>query len=118
LAFSEAGLLGTERIRLFIFHNKRDATTGVRPEKMDWMFRYYHSVGFSTGKIEVYLGRELTPVSLPPGDGEEFIERVEMPFDTLYQMAVSGQVMDSKTMLAVLWYSHRIRKTPPSGDGG
>jgi len=84
--------------------------TGVRPAKMEWLFRYYHSVGFSTGTIEIYLGRELSNASsLLPDDGE-FIERVRMPFDELYRLAVSGEIVDSKTMLAVLWYQHRIKK--------
>lgn len=84
--------------------------TGVRPEKMEWLFRYYHSVGFSTGTIEVYLGTELRKdSSLLPDDGE-FIERVRMPFDELYRLAEDGKIVDSKTILAVLWYQHRIRK--------
>jgi ADP-ribose diphosphatase len=84
--------------------------TGVRPDKMEWLFRYYHSVGFSTGTIEVYLGTELRKdSSLLPDDGE-FIERVRMPFDELYRLAEDGMIVDSKTILAVLWYQHRIRK--------
>ncbi|MBI3610440.1 MAG: NUDIX hydrolase [Nitrospirae bacterium] len=83
---------------------------GVRPAEMEWLFRYYHSVGFSTGNIEIYLGTELAKDSpLNPDDGE-FLERVRMPFDELYRLAVTGQIVDSKTMLAVLWYQHRIRK--------
>ncbi|HEY5595288.1 MAG TPA: NUDIX hydrolase [Nitrospiria bacterium] len=84
--------------------------TGVRPGKMEWLFKYYHSVGFSTGNIEIYLGTELAQdSSLLPDDGE-FIERVRMPFDELYRLAVNGHIVDSKTMLAVLWYQHRIRQ--------
>ena len=84
--------------------------TGIRPGKMEWLFRYYHSVGFSTGNIEVYLGTDFTePSSLHPDDGE-FLERVRMPFPELYSMTVSHQIVDSKTMLAVLWYQHRVLK--------
>ena len=80
----------------------------MRPARMEWLFRYYHSVGFSTGCIEVYLGTELAPnAALHPDDGE-FIERVRMPFDELYRSAVAGDIVDSKTILAVLWYQHRI----------
>jgi len=84
--------------------------TGVRPAKMERLFRYYHSVGFSTGSIEIYLGTELSHASsLLPDDGE-FIERVRMPFEELYRLAADGQIVDSKTMLAVLWYQHRVKK--------
>jgi ADP-ribose pyrophosphatase len=77
---------------------------------MEWLFQYYHSVGFSTGTIEIYLGRELSEASSHLPDDGEFIERVRMPFDDLYRLAVDGQIVDSKTLLAVLWYQHRIRK--------
>ncbi|MEK6683948.1 MAG: NUDIX hydrolase [Nitrospirota bacterium] len=84
--------------------------SGVRPGKMEWLFRYYHSVGFSTGNMEIYLGMELTPSTAAHTDEGEFIERVRMPFDELYRLAVTGHIVDSKTMLAVLWYQHRVRK--------
>lgn len=93
--------------------------TGMRPAKMQWLFRYYHSVGFSTGHIEVYLGTELAPSHDRHPDDGEFIERVKMPFDELYRIAVSGEIVDSKTILAALWYQHRIRPfiPPPAGRG-
>lgn len=84
--------------------------TGVRPAKMEWLFRYYHSVGFSTGHIEIFLGTELSKdSSLLPDEGE-FIERVCLPFEELYRLAVNGEIPDSKTMLAALWYQQRVRK--------
>ena len=84
--------------------------TGMRPEKMFWLFRYYHSVGFSTGNIEIYLGMNLTPrPSSRPDDGE-FIERVQIPFEELYRHATTGKILDSKTILAALWYQHQILK--------
>lgn len=82
--------------------------TGMRPGKMEWLFRYYHSVGFSTGYIEVFLGKDLQTRDGKHQEEGEFIERVLMPFDELYQMAVKGEIIDSKTLLAVLWYEHRI----------
>jgi ADP-ribose pyrophosphatase len=84
--------------------------TGLRPAKMEWLFRYYHSVGFSTGNIEIYLGTELSKETSHLPDDGEFIERVRMPFDELYRLVVSGEIVDSKTMLAALWYQHRIRQ--------
>lgn len=85
--------------------------TGYRPETLEWMFRYYHSVGFSTGQIQVYLGTDLAPDPDFHADDGEFLERVRMPFEELYRRTGSGEVVDSKTMLAVLWYQHRMKKT-------
>ncbi|HSG04769.1 MAG TPA: NUDIX hydrolase [Nitrospiria bacterium] len=82
--------------------------TGMRPGRMEWLFRYYHSVGFSTGNIEVFLAHDLENGNGDHQEEGEFIERIRMPFDELYQMAVKGDIIDSKTLLAVMWYRHRV----------
>ncbi len=77
---------------------------GFRPEKLDFILSYYHSVGFSTGKIDLFLATNLVPSEGAHTDPGEFIERVVLPFSELYQKALSGEIVDSKTLLAVLWY--------------
>lgn len=77
---------------------------GMRPERLDFLFRYYHSVGFSTGKIEVFLGRDLRSSPHAHSDPGEFIEVVLLPFEEVYQQGLSGKIIDSKTLLALLWY--------------
>ncbi|MFQ5597279.1 MAG: NUDIX domain-containing protein [Nitrospiria bacterium] len=77
---------------------------GMEPKRLDFLFKYYHSVGFSTGQIAVFLGRDLIPKADRHPDPGEFIEVVVMPFETLYRQAVSGGIVDSKTLIAVLWY--------------
>lgn len=84
---------------------------GWRPQRLDFLFRYYHSVGFSTGKIEVFLGRDLHPSPDAHADPGEFIEVVRLPFEEAYQQGLSGKIIDSKTLLAFLWY----RQTFPEG---
>ncbi|MFY9268490.1 MAG: NUDIX hydrolase [Candidatus Manganitrophaceae bacterium] len=82
--------------------------TGMRPTRVDFLFGYYHSVGFSTGKIEVFLGRNLIPSPEAHSDPGEFIEVVTLPFEELYQQGLSGKIVDSKTMLALLWYRQAV----------
>ncbi len=82
---------------------------GLRPQRLDFLFRYYHAVGFSTGQIAVFLGRDLTPQSDYHLDAGEFIEVVELPFREAYQKAISGEIVDSKTLLALLWYQQENR---------
>lgn len=81
---------------------------GMAPKQLDFLFMYYHSVGFSAGKIEVFLGQNLVPSpesSLDPG---EFIEVVILPYSDVYQQALSGKIVDSKTLLALLWYQQNF----------
>ena len=77
---------------------------GFVPEKLDFLCSYYHSVGFSTGKIAVFLGTGLVAANAAHADPTEFIERVTLPFSALYQKVISGEIVDSKTILAALWY--------------
>lgn len=84
---------------------------GLRPERLDFLFRYYHSVGFSTGKIEVFLGRDLRPNPHAHADPGEFIEVVRLPFEEAYRQGLSGKIVDSKTLLAFLWYRQTLLET-------
>jgi ADP-ribose pyrophosphatase len=82
---------------------------GVIPGRMERLCGYYHSVGFSTGKIELYLATDLTPSTLVHREHGEVLERVVMPFSRLLEMVESGEVVDSKTLVAVLWYLQKIK---------
>ncbi len=82
---------------------------GLRPKKLDFLFGYYHSVGFSTGKIEVFLGRGLVASPTGHADAGEFLEVVTVPFEEAYRKALTGEIVDSKTLLAILWYQQRCR---------
>ena len=74
---------------------------------------YYHSVGFSTGRIHVFLGRDLRPDPHARPDGAENIEVVTMRFDDLVELVRRGEIVDSKTLLAVMWH----RAFPVAGEG-
>jgi len=82
---------------------------GMKPKRLDFLFKYHHAVGFSTGQIAVFLGRDLIPQNDCHLDTEEFIEVVVLPFGEAYQRALSGEIVDSKTLLALLWYQQRKR---------
>lgn len=77
---------------------------GFTPTRLDPLFGYYHSVGFSTGRIEVFLGRGLEPAPHARPDSTEFLEVVTVPFAELLAMVGRGEIVDSKTLLAALWY--------------
>jgi ADP-ribose diphosphatase len=78
--------------------------TGMIPGRLTSLCRFYHSVGFSTGHIELYLATELTPSDRRHAEAGEVIDRVIMPFGTLAGMISTGEIVDSKTIIAVLWH--------------
>lgn len=79
---------------------------GMKPGRLDFLLNYHHSVGFSTGRIELYLGRDLAPSPESHTDPGEFLEIVKIPLRVLYEKVSSRALVDSKTLLAVLWYRH------------
>jgi len=81
--------------------------SGVIPGKMERLCSFHHSVGFSTGRIVIYLATELTSSPLVHSEEGEFLERVVMPMDDLRRRVFSGEIVDSKTLVAVLWYYQR-----------
>ncbi|MEW6324738.1 MAG: NUDIX hydrolase [Nitrospirota bacterium] len=83
---------------------------GMAPGRMTRLCRFYHSVGFSTGCIELYWATELAPSSRTHVEAGECLERVAMPFAELVRLVDGGEIVDSKTLLAVLWH----RQHPPS----
>jgi len=87
--------------------------SGMIPGRLKHLCQFYHSVGFSTGHIDLYLAEELTPSDRQHAEDGEFIERVVIPFDTLAGMVASGEIIDSKTIIAVLW---RLRELDLSGQ--
>jgi ADP-ribose pyrophosphatase len=79
---------------------------GVRPERLDSLVTYFHSVGFSTGWIRVFLGRDLVPRPHSRPAADEFLQVVALPFEDLLVMVLKGEIVDSKTIIAALWYRH------------
>jgi ADP-ribose pyrophosphatase len=88
---------------------------GMTPKRLDFLVSYYHSVGFSTGKIDIFLGRDLTPDLDAHADAEEFLEVVTLPFEVIYRRGLSGEIVDSKTLLALLWY-RQVLDAPPASE--
>jgi hypothetical protein len=62
-------------------------------------------VGFSTGKIQIVVAEKLTPVAGTHYDPDEFLEVITLSFQELFQKVISGEIVDSKTIVATLWYN-------------
>ena len=76
----------------------------MKPGHLKPLCSFYHSVGFSTGKILVVLANKLSPVDQLHHEPGEFLEVLTMGFEEFYQMVLSGQIVDSKSIIAALWY--------------
>ena len=59
------------------------------------------SCAYSEEVIHIYLMRGLTKGETDLDD-DEVIELIEMPFDEVYEMGARGELVDSKTLAAIL----------------
>jgi len=65
------------------------------------------SCAYSEEVIHLYLMRGLTKGERELDD-DEVIELIEMPFDEVYEMGVRGEIVDSKTLAALLTTKGRL----------
>lgn len=75
--------------------------TGYTAGSMEFLGRFYPSVGYTTECIHLFLCRDLTPGEPEPDDTES-IETEEYPLGELYQKALRGEIEDGKTLAAIL----------------
>ena len=78
--------------------------TGYKAQKMTPLITYYPSVGYNTEAIHCYVASGLSPGDLEL-DEDEIISVVKIPLKKLIQMILSGKIIDSKTICAVLTYA-------------
>ncbi len=75
--------------------------TGYLANKIKHLASFYSSVGYSEEKIHLYLAWDLV-AGKPEFDSTEAIEIVECDVKTLKDMIVKGDIIDAKTIAAIL----------------
>ena len=74
--------------------------TGFEANKMEYLFEFYTSPGFSNEKIHLFLATDLVEGDATPDSGE-FIEEVKINIDDLVKMVNRGEIVDSKTIIGI-----------------
>ena len=85
--------------------------TGLVAKSIRSLGRFYATCGYSNEIIRLYLATGLTYVGAEP-DEDEFLEIKYFSVDELYEKCLSGEIEDSKTLVAILKY--RALKTKGS----
>ncbi len=75
--------------------------TGYRAEKIEYLTKYYPSVGYCQEALYMYLCTGLTKGQTDL-DEDEAIDIYEYSFEELYDMIDRGELEDGKTMAALL----------------
>lgn len=74
--------------------------TGYTAGKLEYLIEFYTSPGFSTEKIYIFLGEDLTPGPQQLEAGE-FIDLEAYSLEELDKMVSRGEIMDSKTIIGI-----------------
>lgn len=75
--------------------------TGLTAGKYDYLGKFYVTPGFCREVIHIYLARDLKKGNMHL-DEDEFLEVEKIPFNTLLDMAMSNEIKDAKTAIAIL----------------
>lgn len=75
--------------------------TGLVADKLISLGRFYPSVGYTNEVIHLYLATSFVKGESHP-DEDEFVDVEKIPFSTLCDMVMSGEIKDGKTIAAVL----------------
>lgn len=81
--------------------------TGYSAEKFEYLTSYYSSIGYSTEMIHLYMARGLTPGETDFDDNEA-IDLFEYPIPELKRMINDGEIIDGKTITAILLVAARL----------
>ena len=74
--------------------------TGYTAAKVEFLTQFYPSVGYSEEMLYLYLCTGLTPGETS-FDENEAIDIEEIELDKLFKMAMSGEIEDAKTLIAI-----------------
>lgn len=80
--------------------------TGHQCEKMEFLFKFYSSIGICDEIISIYVATGLKETEQDL-DEDEFVEIVKYPLNELIDMCYDGRIMDNKTISSLLAYKHK-----------
>ena len=80
---------------------------GYRASRLEWLSTYHTSKSVMDETAHLFIGEGLEELKLEPDD-TEFIEVRPFPFETVIQMVLASEILDSMTVIATL-HAARLR---------
>jgi ADP-ribose pyrophosphatase len=77
--------------------------TGYKAEKINKIFEFFSSPGFSNEKIYLFKAENLVFTSTK-FDEDEFIETVKVSKEEAEKMIKTGRILDGKTLVGILYW--------------
>ena len=83
--------------------------TGYEAENISFLGKIYTSPGFCTEILYLYLAENLTEGKHDREEGEEGMKVVELTLGEINKLISKGEIVDSKTISALHYYSLKIK---------
>jgi ADP-ribose pyrophosphatase len=81
--------------------------TGYQAAQWDELIQFYASPGILSERMYVYVARDLTPGD-PHREANEEIENLALSWADAFAMLDRGEIVDGKTVIALLTYQRRF----------
>ena len=108
-----AGTLEKDEDPLFCADRELREETGMRAKIITLLTGFYSAPGILSEYLYLYLAKELTPDPLI-GDDTDDIDQLTVSIEEATQMILSGEIIDAKTILGILWYKQWINSEKTS----
>ncbi len=83
--------------------------TGLDAEKMEYIFDYFSSPGYTNEKIHIFIATGVIPGEATPED-DEYIDVVKININEAMDMIHNGTIKDGKTIIGIFMAYERIKK--------
>src|SRR4029077_3649423 len=100
-----AGTLEKGEKPLKCAHRELREETGYTAKKMIPLIKYYPSIGYNTEIIHCFVASGIKKSGKLKLDDDEILSVVKIDFKKVIKMILSGKIVDSKTICAVLAYN-------------
>lgn len=80
---------------------------GCYPQGLIELGSFWVGASYTTELITIYLAENLRPSKLP-GDADEQIAIVRIPFEEALQQALTNRIDDSKTLIGLVWAARHL----------
>ena len=103
------GLNGKDEPGIVCAARELEEETGYKSEDLELLISVNTTIAFCNEKIEIYIARNLKKTSQHL-DECEFVEVEEYSIEELVEMVYKGQILDAKTVSAILAYYNKYGK--------